>query len=155
MSSSNLSKDICELTISFLKKNIADSTREGVSIPEFEIKKGHENKIEDYVLHCISTLQLENTTIKYSLYLINKLLVLNQEIRLTHNNIFKIFFIAVYISSKLNEDITYSHERFARVGCFGRKVLSVMEEKYLELMDYKIMTLNDITEGYFLFEREL
>jgi len=154
MSSSHLSKDICLQTISFLKNSIDDSVTPGVSIPEFEIKKGHDSKIEDYVLHCINSLQLENITIKYSLYLIRKLLIKNQDLRLTHKNVFKIFFISVYISSKLNEDITYSHERFARIGCFGRKVLSVMEEKYLELMDYNIMTLND-TESYFLFEREL
>ena len=85
-------------------------------------------------------------TIIYSFCLIDKL---TREIPLTETNIHKVFFISLYLSAKLNEDIIFNENDFCEISGIKNKELAVLEKTFLETVNYRIFISRKDFNSYY------
>ncbi len=112
-------------------------------------------KLEDYVNYIVSVFKLEENTLFYSLILIQKFLNKNTDFQVTYSNVFKIFFTSVYLSSKLLEDVNYSHQEFSKFSGFKTTIISIMESEFMEMMDYNVIFYNENNQSFHEFKSNL
>lgn len=105
---------------------------------KFTIKSNNFD-IQGYINRLVNYIDCEEINFYYSFLLICRL-INNYEIKFFNNkNVYLIFFIALVISIKTNEDKTFSNKDYATIGCIPLKLFAKLENIFLELIDYNII----------------
>ena len=145
--------------IDFLLSKISTSSflnqSNGTKYDVFNVNNKIKYKVDDYVKYIVSTLRLEEITLIYSLILIHKFVEYNRDFHITYANVFKIIYVSIYLSSKLLEDFTYSHQEFSRIGGFKSSVLSTIESEFIEGMGYNVIFYNENIDFFNEFKLSL
>lgn len=93
--------------------------------------------LEKYILRLVKYTSVENSTLVYSLALIDN--ICSKRLYLSYKNIFKLFLIALIISIKLLEDETYTDEHYAKAGGITVEEFAMLETDFLAIIDYNIV----------------
>lgn len=96
--------------------------------------------ISGFIEEVVEVFEIEHSTVILSVILIFKL---NKRIRLTYNNIFIIMYIAMIVSSKMQQDTSLNEEELCLFIGISRSQLSVLEFHFLETLDYNVL-VNDL-----------
>lgn len=134
--------DISEISNS-LEKTIASNSIRCVNNSTesvFDAKMSKKISIKDYLLRIIKYTEIELSTLKYAIMILQKY-CLKASVMLLEKNIFKLIFICIIVSLKVNEDCIFSDKDFSLIGGFSLKTLALLELELLETLDYKVAFL--------------
>jgi len=105
-----------------------------------------EIKLSEYVLKIIELTKCEFNTIIYSLILIDKLYF--KGFIINEYNIYKLLYISIIISIKMNQDIIYDNKYYAKILGVEPKELLILEINFLTLLNFNIYISNDSFQYY-------
>jgi len=105
-----------------------------------------EIKLSEFVLKIIELTKCEFNTIIYSLILIDKLYF--KGIIINEFNIYKLLYISIIISIKMNQDIIYNNKYYAKILGVEPKELLILETNFLILLNFDIYISNDSFQYY-------
>jgi len=105
-----------------------------------------EIKLSEYVLKIIELTKCEFNTIIYSLILIDKLYF--KGFIINEYNIYKLLYISIIISIKMNQDIIYDNKYYAKILGVEPKELLILEMNFLTLLNFNIYISNDSFQYY-------
>ena len=115
----------------FKYNSFDDSTFVCKNIPEISI--------EDYLNRIRKYTEIEDSTLIIALIYIDRFLG-NNNIKLSMNNVHKILSTAVLLAIKYNEDEIYNNKNFAKIFGLKNRELNKLENKFLDLIDFKLFT---------------
>lgn len=104
----------------------------------FDSKLSKVINIKEYLKRIIDSSELESSTLVYTIALL-KSFIKKTNIYLTVSNVYSLLFISLLISVKLNEDINFTYENYALIGGFDIKQLIIMENSFLNLIEFEIV----------------
>jgi hypothetical protein len=87
--------------------------------------------IEDYVHRIAEYTYISPTTLVVTLMLLDRLCDRYPQLLVTQLNIFKLFFVATRVASKVNDLRTLNNKHFASVGGISNKHLNELEARFL------------------------
>lgn len=87
--------------------------------------------MEDYVNRIAGNTYISPSSLVVALIFVDRVLARHSELTLTHLNVFKLFFAACRVSSKVVEVRTLSNKNFAPVGGVDLRHLNDLEAKFL------------------------
>jgi hypothetical protein len=105
-----------------------------------------EIQLSEYVLKIIELTKCEFNTLIYSLILIDKLYF--KGFIINEYNIYKLFYISIIISIKMNQDIIYDNKYYAKILGVEPKELLILETNFLTLLNFNIYISNDSFQYY-------
>jgi hypothetical protein len=88
-------------------------------------------QIEDYVHRLAEYTYISPATLVASLIFLDRLCVRHSSLLVTHLNVFKLFFVAVRVASKVVDLRTLNNKNFAAVGGISNRHLNDLEAKFL------------------------
>ena len=103
--------------------------------------------IDDYLRRIQYYGEMEDNTLIIALISIDRLCNI-ASITLTQYNIHRILFTAILIAVKYNEDKIYDNAYYAEIAGVPLKELNVMENEFLDLINFNICVNTDIFEHY-------
>ena len=105
-----------------------------------------EIKLSEFVSKIIELTKCEFNTIIYSLILIDKLYF--KGIIINEFNIYKLLYISIIISIKMNQDKIYNNKYYAKILGVEPKELLILETNFLILLNFDIYISNDSFQYY-------
>ena len=130
---------IIENSIASLESKIETETKSTENEEVYKVFNNSKNaKISfiDYIRRIIKLSSVEPSTLICSLVLVNRLISYNKSFKLTKNNIFKVYFAAVLVSIKMNEDEIYNYNIYSKIAGISSSSLSQLENSFLGLLKY-------------------
>lgn len=105
----------------------------------FDVEKSTDINLSftNYFLRLIKHTNAESSSIIYALCLLDRICN-NNIIKLTYNNVHKLFFTSLVISVKLLEDFTYSDSHYSKCGGVTNVELAMLETIFLKYINYDI-----------------
>jgi hypothetical protein len=146
----DLIKSISSLIEETIRRNSLKKKSSKKSIFFCEDKKIPEISIYNYILYIYSYLNLEFSSIILSLISINRLLERTKD-QMSKNNFYKLFITSCLLNSKQNEDAVYDYEFYAAAGKINKNELIFLEQKFFEMVDYKLFISDEVYRRYFDF----
>ena len=104
--------------------------------------------IEDYLNRIRKYSKLEDSTLIIALIYIDRLLK-NQKIVLSIFNVHRILLTAILLAIKYNEDEIYDNSFFARIFGITTKELNKLENKFLDLIEFKLFITKKTFQLYY------
>ena len=129
-----LSKIIPKIFESIISKNKQDGA---FCKSIFDFTTNIKINFQDYLLRLIKYTQVESNTLIYCLSLIDSLCS-TKKIFLSYYNIHKVFFTALLISIKLNEDEIYVEKHYSLCSGITANEIAELESAFLKLVEYNI-----------------
>lgn len=96
-----------------------------------------EATIKNYICWIIKCCMLEINTLKYAMILLEKFCS-KKALIMTNKNCFKLIFISILISMKLNQDYVLSDKDMSFVAGFSQSCMAQLEMEFLECFDYRV-----------------
>lgn len=115
----------------------------------FDINNPEKVPLDSYIKKVIDLSQAENSTIIYSLCLID-VLCTSKGFIITRKNVHKLFFIALMISIKLIEDKIFCDKDYSLVSGINLFEMIQLESVFIVSLDYKIVINENSFYNYFL-----
>lgn len=115
-------------------------TEGNLTVPYYQTQIFDKNFHSDFTYYfnrLAHYMKAETNTLIYSFILIDKLTE-SSGLSLTKDNISNIFFVSLVLSLKLLEDVIWNEEICCFVGGIPKDLYSLMERKFLELLDYQV-----------------
>lgn len=106
----------------------------------FDAKVRGDVTLEMYLRRIVESTQMETSTLKYALRLL-EVYCEKTSLILLRKNCHKLLLVCCFISLKINEDYIYSDKDFASFGGIKIKTLMELEKEFLESLDYKVAFL--------------
>jgi len=149
-------KEFINLINNIMKEIIDDNQRElkenkDSSFPNsvFLMKNLPNIKFLDYLNRINRYLKPQVSTLIISLIYVDRICSeKTKRIVLIHNNIFKIFFSAIVIAIKYNEDFYDDNAYFAQVGGISLKEINILEKEFLDLISFRCFISEEIFTKY-------
>ena len=104
--------------------------------------------IFDYLLRIQKYSGIEESTIIISLIYIDRICK-KKGIVLSKYNIHRLIFTAILIAIKYNEDIIYDNLYYSKIGGVTKKELLILENEFLQLIDFNLFVSNKIYQKYY------
>lgn len=104
--------------------------------------------ISDYLVRIKKYAQLEDSSLVFSLILIDRFLK-TKSIVITELNVHRILFSSIMISIKYNEDKYYSNKYYAKVGGINLTQLNLLEFDFVCSLEFNIMVEYKLFEKYY------
>ena len=142
----NLLKEISETLTSIIQKNRKIKNGKKDNSP-FVHEHAPKISIFDYLLRIQKYSNIENSTFIIALIYIDRI-CLKKGIILTKYNIHRLLFTAILIAIKYNEDIIYDNVFYSKIAGVTIKELLVLENTFLETIDFELFVSNDIYKQY-------
>ena len=114
----------------------------------FAHKEAPKISIEDYLNRIRKYSKLEDSTLIIALIYIDRLLK-NQKIVLSIFNVHRILLTAILLAIKYNEDEIYDNSFFARIFGITTKELNKLENKFLDLIEFKLFITKKTFQLYY------
>lgn len=113
----------------------------------FSTKKKPKISILNYLERIIKHTEVEGHTLILALTYLDKIAGL-KEVHLTENNIHRFLLISIVVSIKYNEDDYLDNKVYAQVGGIKLEELNKLEIDFLELIDWKLFTNEEVYLQY-------
>ncbi|KAJ3437164.1 cyclin-related 2 family protein [Anaeramoeba flamelloides] len=94
--------------------------------------------IKDYVKRLVSWCPCTKQCFVYAIEYIQRILLAHPEIKLNSNNIHRIYFTAVLISSKFCDDLYYNNKAWGKVGGLEIQEVNALEIEFIFLIDFSL-----------------
>ena len=104
--------------------------------------------INKYIERILKYTNCEENTLILSLIYLDKICLKN--INLTVYNIHKFVFSSILISIKFNEDKIYKNDYYAYIAGVSLKELNLMEDNFLQILDYQVFVNKNIFNKYII-----
>ena len=104
--------------------------------------------INKYIERIVKYTNCEENTLILSLIYLDKICLKN--INLTVYNIHKFVFSSILISIKFNEDKIYKNDYYAYIAGVSLKELNLMEDNFLQILDYQVFVKKNIFNKYII-----
>ena len=104
--------------------------------------------IFDYMLRIQRYSGIEESTMILSLIYIDRICK-KKGIVLSKYNIHRLIFTAILIAIKYNEDIIYDNLYYSKIGGVTKKELLILENEFLQLIDFNLFVSNKIYQKYY------
>ena len=146
----DLIKSISSIIEETIKRNTLKRKSSKKSVFFCEDEKIQEISIYNYILYIYSYLNLDFSSIILSIISINRLLERTKD-QMSKNNFYKLFITSCLLNSKQNEDTIYDYELYAAAGKINKNELIFLEQKYFEMVDYKLFISDEVYRRYYDF----
>lgn len=83
-----------------------------------------------------------------ALALLDRLVRLNSDFILNSKNIHKLFFIALIVAIKMNDDETFTQDFYGKVSGISVRELNFLERAFLENLNYKTFVEVKVLKKY-------
>ena len=100
----------------------------------------------DYLRRIIKYLNLEISTLIISMIYIDR--ICKEKVFINEYNIHRIMLISIYIAYTYNEDCIHDNNYLALVSGISKKEMVLLENEFLELIDFRLFVSNDIFDEY-------
>jgi hypothetical protein len=138
---------ISEILLDISKEN--SERKFSVIRNSFYIKNPPNMPFLDFTRRVVKFLKPEISTLIISLIYIDLLLKMyEEELFLTENNIYKIFFTSIVLAMKYNEDNSCKNDIFGKVGGISIEEINNLERDFLILIDYRLYISEDLYKLY-------
>ena len=114
----------------------------------FETEEIPTISINKYIERIVKYTNCEENTLILSLIYLDKICLKN--INLTVYNIHKFVFSSILISIKFNEDKIYKNDYYAYIAGVSLKELNLMEDNFLQILDYQVFVKKNIFNKYII-----
>ena len=104
--------------------------------------------INKYIERILKYTNCEENTLILSLIYLDKICLKN--IKLTVYNIHKFVFSSILVSIKFNEDKIYKNDYYAYIAGVSLKELNLMEDNFLQILDYQVFVNKNIFNKYII-----
>ena len=104
--------------------------------------------INKYIERIVKYTNCEENTLILSLIYLDKICLKN--IKLTVYNIHKFVFSSILVSIKFNEDKIYKNDYYAYIAGVSLKELNLMEDNFLQILDYQVFVNKNIFNKYII-----
>ena len=104
--------------------------------------------INKYIERIVKYTNCEENTLILSLIYLDKICLKN--IKLTVYNIHKFVFSSILVSIKFNEDKIYKNDYYAYIAGVSLKELNLMEDNFLQILDYQVFVKKNIFNKYII-----
>ena len=104
--------------------------------------------INKYIERIVKYTNCEENTLILSLIYLDKICLKN--INLTVYNIHKFVFSSILVSIKFNEDKIYKNDYYAYIAGVSLKELNLMEDNFLQILDYQVFVNKNIFNKYII-----
>ena len=142
----NLLKEISEILTSIIQNNRKNRNGKNDNSP-FVHEHAPKISIFDYLLRIQKYSNIENSSFIIALIYIDRICT-KKRIILTKYNIHRILFTAILIAAKYNEDIIYDNLYYSKIAGVEIKELLVLENTFLNYIDFDLFISNDIYKQY-------
>lgn len=142
----NLLKEISEILTSIIQNNRKNRNGKKDNSP-FVHEHAPKISIFDYLLRIQKYSNIENSSFIIALIYIDRICT-KKGIILTKYNIHRILFTAILIAAKYNEDIIYDNLYYSKIAGVEIKELLVLENTFLNYIDFELFISNDIYKQY-------
>ena len=133
---------------SIFEKIIKNNKSKGNSKPSvFDSRHEISLSFEEYFIRLIELCESECNTIIYAFILIDKICE-NKKVILSLKNVHKVFFTALFIALKMNEDVIYNEKHFSIASGMSHNEIAILEKEFADKLDYKLNVSNDKLEIY-------
>ncbi|CCX04538.1 Similar to Cyclin-U2-1; acc. no. Q9SHD3 [Pyronema omphalodes CBS 100304] len=117
---------------------VDDTTHYSTIARKFWSKSAPEVPIEDYLFRIQRFCPLSTAVYLAASYYLHRLAIIDRIIPITRLNVHRLLLAALRIAAKTLEDLSYPHERFAKVGGLKDLELSKLEVSFCFLMDFEL-----------------
>ena len=100
----------------------------------------------DYLRRILKYLKIEYSTLIIAMIYIDR--ICKEKVFLNEYNIHRIMLISIYIAYTYNEDCIYDNKYLALVSGLSRGEMVLLEEDFLDLIDFKLFVSDEIFEQY-------
>jgi len=114
----------------------------------FETEEIPTISINKYIERIVKYTNCEENTLILSLIYLDKICLKN--INLTVYNIHKFVFSSILVSIKFNEDKIYKNDYYAYIAGVSLKELNLMEDNFLQILDYQVFVNKNIFNKYII-----
>ena len=114
----------------------------------FETEEIPTISINKYIERIVKYTNCEENTLILSLIYLDKICLKN--IKLTVYNIHKFVFSSILVSIKFNEDKIYKNDYYAYIAGVSLKELNLMEDNFLQILDYQVFVNKNIFNKYII-----
>ena len=114
----------------------------------FETEEIPTISINKYIERIVKYTNCEENTLILSLIYLDKICLKN--INLTVYNIHKFVFSSILVSIKFNEDKIYKNDYYAYIAGVSLKELNLMEDNFLQILDYQVFVKKNIFNKYII-----
>ena len=114
----------------------------------FETEEIPTISINKYIERIVKYTNCEENTLILSLIYLDKICLKN--IKLTVYNIHKFVFSSILVSIKFNEDKIYKNDYYAYIAGVSLKELNLMEDNFLQILDYQVFVKKNIFNKYII-----
>jgi hypothetical protein len=101
----------------------------------------------DYITRVLNYTQINDSTLIMALVYMDRFCK-NRKILLTEFNLHRIFFSALLVAIKYNEDIYYSNLYYAKIGGLKLKKLNKLEAEFLSGISFQLFVDENVYEQY-------
>ena len=127
-------------SIDYLKK--INSNQDG----HFTFKMKPSISLLDYLRRILKYLRIEYSTLIIAMIYIDR--ICKEKVFLNEYNIHRIMLISIYMAYTYNEDCIYDNKYLALVSGLSRSEMVLLEEDFLDLIDFKLFVSDEIFEQY-------
>ena len=99
-----------------------------------------------YLQRIIKYVKIEFSTLIISMIYIDR--ICKEKVFINEYNIHRIMIISIYIAYIYNEDCIHDNNYLALVSGISKKEMVLLENEFLELIDFKLYVSNDIFQEY-------
>lgn len=145
--SSSATNFICEILQDIIEENIPKVNKQAKN--SFYMKHPPNLSFKNFSKRITKYLNPEYSTLIICLIYIDRLLNKNKEnIFLTENNVYKLFFTSMVIATKYNEDYFNDNSFYAKVGGVSLSEMNLLEREFLILLEYECYINKDLYKNY-------
>ena len=127
-------------SIDYLKK--INSNQDG----HFTFKMKPSISLLDYLRRILKYLRIEYSTLIIAMIYIDR--ICKEKVFLNEYNIHRIMLISIYMAYTYNEDCIYDNKYLALVSGLSRNEMLLLEEDFLDLIEFKLYVSDEIFEQY-------
>ena len=110
----------------------------------FKMKPGI--SLLDYLRRILKYLRIEYSTLIIAMIYIDR--ICKEKVFLNEYNIHRIMLISIYMAYTYNEDCIYDNKYLALVSGLNRSEMVLLEEDFLDLIEFKLFVSDEIFEQY-------
>ncbi|KAL1993341.1 hypothetical protein VTN49DRAFT_3290 [Thermomyces lanuginosus] len=107
-------------------------------VRRFSSKNTPSISLEDYLLRIHKYCPMSTSVYLATSLYITRMAVLERSIRVTQRNVHRLVLAGLRVAMKALEDLSYSHNRFSRVGGVSEKELTRLEIAFCFLADFEL-----------------
>lgn len=114
---------------------------------KYDLHSNPSISLADYIYRLIKCTNAEVSTIIHSLILIDKLYTY-KKFKITRKNIYKIFFITLFISIKLLEDSIFVKDEYIFASGLSEREIAILEYQFITDLDYNLIVKDNEFQVY-------